>query len=131
MEENKVEKNKVEEKKIFPEATVDGITVKPWKFGVLFQISHFLADILDKMEAKNINFGMDEMGFVPYITIAKIFTIASDSILKIVAITLGMSEEEISNFDIEKGMEITTIIYMQNSKVIKDSISKIFVKKTE
>jgi len=125
MEDNK--KQEVEEKSIFPEATVGGTTVKPWKFGVLFEISHLIEDILNKMEIKGVSIYAGVDGFLPYTTIARIFTIASGSVLKIISITLKLPEEEVIEFDMDKGMEIASIIYKQNSEQIKNSINKIFI----
>jgi len=120
----------MKDKEIFPEAKVGDIIIRPWKFGVLFKISSFLEEILDKMEAKNVNIETVD-GFVPYTTIARIFTMASDSILKIIAITIEKPEEEIAELDMDEGLEIATIIYNQNTERIKKIINEIFIEKVE
>ena len=120
------------EKSIFPEAIIGDIVIKPWKFGVLFQISGFLEEILDKMESKNISIEGDPItGLISYTTIARIFATASTSILKIMAITLKKPEDEIEEFDMDEGLEVAYTIYKQNFEQIKKILNDVFIKKLE
>ena len=120
------------EKSIFPEANVGDIIIKPWKFGILFQISGFIGEILDTMESKNISIEGDPItGLISYSTIARIFAVAATSILKIMAITLKKPEEEIEEFDMDEGLEIAYTIYKQNFEQIKKILNDVFIKKLE
>lgn len=78
-----------------------------------------LDGVLDKVEEKKINIDVED-GFLPYTTIAKLFTIASPEILKIISITLDLSEEEVSKFSMEDGLRIAFTIYQQNVRTIKN-----------
>jgi len=123
---------KKEEKSIFPEAIIGDITIKPWKFGVLFQISGLIGEILDVMELKKISIEGDPLtGLISYATIARIFAVSATSILKIMAITLKKPEDEIEEFDMDEGLEIAYTIYKQNFEQIKKILNDIFIKKLE
>jgi len=110
---------KTDESILFPEAKVGDYIIKPWSFGVLFEISDMLEGILDKMESKKIKLEeiINEEGFVSYTSILRLFTIASKDVLSIIQITLGIEEEEIKNLDMSVGIKIAIVIYKQNSEV--------------
>jgi hypothetical protein len=114
------EKNN-EERILFPEAKIGDIVVKPWSFGVLFEISSMLEVVLDKMEEKKID--IDNTGFLSYATIAKLFTIASPQLLKIISLTIEKDIEDIKKLKMEDGIKIAYTIYMQNSSTIKNAFS--------
>jgi hypothetical protein len=107
---------------LFPEAKVGDIIIKPWGFGMLFDISGSLEKVLDKVEEKGINLA-PESGFIPYTTFARLFTIAGSEVLKIIALTIDMSEEEVKKLDMDTGIKIVMIIYQQNKEVIKKSLA--------
>lgn len=112
---------KNEEQILFPEVKVGDITVKPWSFGILFDISDLLEEVINKAEEKDI---LDEINrdIIPYTTIAKLFTLASKQVLKIVSITLDMEENEVKKFKMEDGIKITGIIARQNWEIISKNL---------
>lgn len=112
---------KNEEQILFPEVKVGDITVKPWSFGILFDISDLLEEVINKAEEKDI---LDEINrdIIPYTTIAKLFTLASKQVLKIVSITLDMEEDEVKKFKMEDGIKITGIIARQNWEIISKNL---------
>lgn len=112
---------KNEEQMLFPEVKVGDITVKPWSFGILFDISDLLEEVINKAEEKDI---LDEINrdIIPYTTIAKLFTLASKQVLKIVSITLDMEEDEVKKFKMEDGIKITGIIARQNWEIISKNL---------
>jgi len=117
-------KKKSEEEILFPEAKVGDIIVKPWSFGKLFDLSVLLEHVLDKMEEKKINLDFGS-GVVPYSTIARLFTIASPEVLKIISITLNRDEKEIRDLNMANGIRIAMIIYQQNAEIIKNELSSL------
>ena len=117
-------KKKSDEQILFPEAKVGDITIKPWSFGKLFDLSILLEVVLDKVEEKKINLDF-ESGIIPYTTIARLFTIASPEVLKIMSITLDKSEEEVRELGMEDGMKIAMVIYQQNSETIKEGLGEL------
>jgi hypothetical protein len=121
------ETKKIDEEILFPELKVEGEVLKPWSFGKLFDLSPMLETVLDKMEAKgmDIDFTKD---VIPYMAIAKLFTIATPEILKIMSITLGKSEEEIKDFDMSKGVKVAAAIYEQNKEIVKNALAPLFQK---
>jgi len=118
---------KTDEEILFPELKVEGEVLKPWSFGKLFDLSPMLETVLDKMEAKgmDIDFTKD---VIPYMAIAKLFTIATPEILKIMSITLDKSEEEIKDFDMSKGVKVAAAIYEQNKAIVKNALTPLFQK---
>lgn len=111
-----------DEEILFPELTIEGEVLKPWSFGKLFDLSPMLETVLDKIEAKGIDVDFTK-DVIPYITIAKLFTIATPEILKIISITLGKSEEEIKEFSMSKGVKIASAIYEQNKDIVKNAVN--------
>ena len=47
---------KTDEEILFPDVKVGKVVVKPWSFGVLFEISDLVDSVLNKMESKNLGF---------------------------------------------------------------------------
>ena len=117
-------KKKSDEQILFPEAKIGDITIKPWSFGKLFDLSILLEVVLDKIEEKKINLDFTS-GVIPYTTIARLFTIASPEVLKIMSITLDKSEEEVRELGMEDGMKIAMVIYQQNSETIKEGLGEL------
>jgi len=116
---------KTDEEIIFSSKTIAGIEVKPWSFGILFEISSMLESVLDKMEEKKI-FVDPVAGFISYFDMLRIFTIANKEVKTIIAITLGKSEEDVELLSMEDGLKIAMIIYKQNSTVLKNVLSSLF-----
>jgi len=128
MTENKKEEKKKEEKSeeeiLFPEVKVGSFVVKPWAFGKLFELSPSLELVLDKMGEKGISIdNLFQSEIIKYSTLARLFTIASSEVLKIIATTLDKTEEEIKDLDMADGIKIVTIIFKQNREVIKNALS--------
>jgi hypothetical protein len=116
-----------DENVLFPEVNIDGIIVKPWSFGILFEISSSLESILDKAEESGLVKKMEESGgFLSYTILARLFTVASPHVLKVMSITLGKSEEEIKSLDMATGIQIATTIYNQNKATISNSLKNVF-----
>ena len=118
---DKKEKKKSEEQILFPEIEIGKYTVKPWSFGVLFNISELLEQVLDKVEEKNL-MDMFDTGFISYISMARLFTVAGPQVLKIISITLEEEEEEIKKLDMKDGIKIATTIYQQNLEILKNAV---------
>lgn len=117
-------KDKSAEEVLFPEVKIGDIEVKPWSFGVLFSISGMLERILDKMEEKGLDLGSEDVGvFIDYRKMARLFTIASPEVLKIISLTVDKSEEELKELPIDTGIKIAITIYAQNMEIIKNAIS--------
>lgn len=121
------EKKKSEEEILFPEAKVEDLVIKPWSFGMLFEVAPHLEAILDKADEKNVMSKLAD-GSTPFpVFIARLFTLAQSEVLKVMALTLDMEEDEIKNFDMSKGIKIATIIYEQNKEQIKNALSPLLV----
>jgi len=118
---------KKDEDVLFPEVDIDGIIVKPWSFGMLFDISGSLEIVLDKVEEK----GIDLTGFIPYTTFARLFTIAGPEVLKIISLTIGKEEEEIKELDMSTGVRLAMVIYQQNKEIIKNALAPLLKEKEE
>lgn len=125
----KEEIKKSDEQILFPEVKVGDITVKPWSFGILFDISDLLEQVLTKAEEKKVDLDSD---FITYVTMVKLFTIANTQVLKIMSITLNIPEEDIRNLPMEDGLKIAIIIAKQNWGIIsKNVLNLLFSKKKE
>jgi len=119
-------KKKSEEQILFPDIKIDDdITIKPWSFGMLFEISTLLDSVLDKADEKGIlNSIVSEEGSVSYITMARIIALASEEVLQIIAVTIDRSYDEIKEYDMAKGIKIALGIYELNKEVIKNALTQ-------
>jgi len=124
VKQEEVEEVKVSEEEIlFPEVKVGEVTIKPWSFGILFDISSSLESILNKMEKQGLIQEFEKnTNFLSYSTLARLFTIASSEVLKVIAVTLGKEEKDVKAFDMETGLKVAFIIYKQNKITITNSI---------
>ena len=116
---------KLEENKLFDEKIINGIKIKPWSFGILFDISSKLERILDVAEAKGVIKNIEESGYLSYITMVKLFTLASSEFLSIVSMTVDMEEEEIKALDMDTGLKVSYTIITQNWDIIKNVLSSL------
>lgn len=124
--------NQNEEETLFPEVKIDKYTIKPWSFGMLFEISPMLDEVISKIEEKNVDIDMStETVFFSFQTIGKLLSIASEPILKIMKLTLQIEEEEIKSLDMETGLKIAMVIGKQNWSSIKNVFTLLFPNKTE
>ena len=116
---------KSDEEIIFPTKTVAGIEVTPWSFGTLFEISSMLEIVLDRVNDKQIL--VDPIaGFISYFDMLRIFTLASQEVLKIIAITVKKDIEEIKKLSIDDGVKLAIEIYQGNSILLKNALSSLF-----
>ena len=112
---------------LFPEITINNIVVRPWTFGILFEISNSLELILDKAEESGLAKKIEEAGgFLSYTILARLFTVASPHVLKVMSTTLGKNEDEIKALDMETGIQIAMAIYNQNKITITNSLKNVF-----
>ena len=116
---------KTDEEIIFSSKIIAGIEVKPWSFGILFEISTMLECILDRMEEKKI-FVDPVAGFISYFDMLRIFTMANQEVLKIISITTNKDIEEIKNLGMEDGIKLAITIYQDNSIILKNAVSSLF-----
>lgn len=117
------ENKKSDELILFDEDTVAGILIKPWSFGTLFKISSLIEEILVRAEEKGIDldnfFGEEEVD-IAYTTIVKLFSLASEPLMKIIAITTKKEESDFEDISIVDGIKILMAIYRQNSEQVKN-----------
>jgi len=123
--EKKEEVKKTDEEILFPEAKVGDLIIKPWSFGMLFDISSLLEKVIDKAEEKGLIDNL-EKDVVTYTTLAKLFAVANNECLELIALTLGLSQEEVKEFDMTKGVKVAMIIFMQNKESIKNALAPLF-----
>jgi len=125
---------KTDEEILFPEVIVGNITVRPWTFGVLFKVSELIDQIITKMEEKNIDLDSDFLG---YMTMFKIFSLATDQVLEVMEISLNMKTEEftqtvtkekIKELPLEDGVKIAMIIAKQNWQIISKNVFNLLQK---
>jgi len=115
-------KKKTDEQVLFSDIIVDDIKVSPWAFGTLFELAESLDAVLDKAANKGILDNIvDDSGSISYITMARIFALANEEILSIIAITIDKSVDEIKNFKMDKGIKVALAIFNLNRDVIKSA----------
>ena len=118
---------KDDESVLFPEEEIGGVTVRPWSFGVLFDIAPSLEIVLDKIdEAKLFEKIESSEGFITWPLMARIFTIAGPEVLKIISLTIEKPLEEVKKFDMDTGMKIAVCIYNQNKDRIFNALKNVF-----
>lgn len=121
------EKNKkTEELILFPDAKVADITIKPWSFGMLFEISGLLDRVIEKMDDKGIFIDF-EKPVLPYTTIARIFTLASEETLEIICKTVDKPAEDIKVLSMDDGIKMAVIVARQNWETIKNAVAPLFI----
>ena len=122
-------KKKSDEQILFSDVKVDDIVIKPWSFGMLFELSGLLDSVMDKAEKKGIlEKVFSEDGYISYITMARVLSLASDEVLQIMATTIDKDFDTIKNFDMAKGVKIAVAIFNQNVDVIKNALSQMKTK---
>lgn len=121
------EKKKTDEEILFPDVKVADTTIRPWSFGVLFEISDLVDHVINKMEDKKV--GLDSIissdGTITFLTIGKLFTIASPEVLKIMSITTGLSDIDIKALSMEDGIKMAFTIFSQNKETIKNALNSL------
>ena len=117
-------KKKSDEEILFPEITINGIVVKPWGFGALFELSDSLEKVLDRVEEKKLVEEI-ESGFLTNVTLARLFTIANREVLRIIAYTVDLPTEEVTKWDMETGIKVATVIFNQNKETIIGALKNV------
>lgn len=125
-EETKQEEQKTDEEILFPEAYVNGITVKPWSFGKLFKVSSMLENIINRVEDGKLDEVLSK-DFISYSELTRLFTtLLSKEVLDIIATTIDKSSEEVEELDMETGVRIAVVIFQQNRTTIKNALAPLF-----
>jgi len=126
MVEKKDKKEKPEEAILFSEVKVGNIVVKPWTFGKLFELAEILDNAITKVEAAGIDIEKIFSGdTIPYTFIAKLFSMISDEVLKVIKISVDMEEKEIADLDMATGIKLAFTIFNQNKEVIKNAFTSL------
>ena len=122
-------KKKTDEEILFPEKTIAGIKIKPWSFGELFIIADPLDRILDKIEESGLSEKLiDEEGEIQfdYLSLAKLFTLASKELLSVISSTLRVDEEVVKNLSAPDGISIVMHMFNQNKEMLINAIKNAF-----
>lgn len=119
-------KKKSEESILFPEKVIAGITVAPWTFGNLFSIADPLERILDKVESAGMADKLidTETGDLQldYFSLARLFTMASNELLLVIASTLEVDEETVRDLPITDGITIVLLMFNQNKEMVINAL---------
>lgn len=114
-------KKKTDEEILFPTVKVGDIEVKPFSFGVLFQVSSYLEIILNKIEQNNIllatDIGLNVQGIV------KLMSLCGEEIVKVLSLATGVEEDKVRNLSVDKGVLLAKTVFEQNSDIIKKSLA--------
>lgn len=114
-------KKKTDEEILFPIIKVGDIEVKPFSFGVLFQVSSYLEIILNKIEQNNIllatDIGLNVQGIV------KLMSLCGEEIVKVLSLATGVEEDKVRNLSVDKGVLLAKTVFEQNSDIIKKSLA--------
>jgi len=132
-EEKKRKKRKSDEEIIFAQEEIAGFKVKPWSFGVLFEISEMLDAIFTKLDHRGVDLKFDfSEGFASDLPkFIRIAAIAAPEVKAIIAITVDATEEEIEELDMKVGIKLLTTIFKQNFEIIKNALGLSLVMEKE
>jgi len=119
------EKKKTDEEVLFTKEKIAGYTITPWSFGTLFEIGQMLDIIFDELDKRKIV--LDDVDFLSYTFMVKLFSIASPQIKKIISITLDTSEDNVDMLSMKDGINITLVIFKQNFDIIKNELGLTFL----
>ena len=122
-------KKKSDEEILFPEQKIAGIEVKPWSFGSLFIVAEPLDRVLDKIQRSGLDEKIiDETGEISfdYLSLAKLFTLASPELLSVISLTLDVEEEEVSALSAADGIAIVMLMFNQNKEMLINAIKNAF-----
>lgn len=119
------EKKKTDEEVLFTKEKIAGYTITPWSFGTLFEIGQMLDTIFDELDKRKIV--LDDVDFLSYTFMVKLFSIASPQIKKIISITLDTSEDNVDMLSMKDGINITLVIFKQNFDIIKNELGLTFL----
>lgn len=118
-------KKKSDEEILFPEKTIAGIVVRPWSFGELFTIADPLERVLDKIDDSGMSDKLiDEEGEfqLDYLSLARLFTLASQELLDIISGTLDIDREKIEALSATDGIAIVLLMFQQNREMLVNAI---------
>jgi len=120
------QKEKPEEAILFPEVEINGINVKPWTFGKLFQLATILDSAITKLDAAGIDIeGLMQKDVISYTTIARMFAIMAEEVLEVIKISVDISQEDIEKLDMETGIKLAFTIFNQNKETIKNAFTSL------
>jgi len=118
----------MDEQTLFPEAKVGENVIKPWSFGMLFEISDIVDAVITKVNEKGLTAELFTEDFIAYDNVAKLFTIAANPLLTLICKTLDKDEEYVKGLSMTDGIEITLIIGKQNWTTIKNALAPLLEK---
>lgn len=118
-----VENKKTDEEILFEEAEIEGIKVKPWSFGVLFEITEDLENIIAKLDSGGVDIDKLLIEGLTWSGMVRLFASAAPHILRIIARTTGTDIEEIKDLPMDAGIKLAMLIYAQNVEQIKNALS--------
>jgi len=121
------EKEKTETEVLFPEVDVEGYRIRPWSFGQFAKLMPVFRSIMIDVKKAGLILGdiegkteqdveKDAVEMVP-----EIMELAAPYAPVIIAITLGVSENEVESWDMVKGTTILLTIITQNVDYLKNS----------
>lgn len=110
--ENKI---KADTEVLFPGVEVEGYKVKPWRFGELADLSPMLGEIVQKVQAYGIK-SLKDLS----IRMVEVIPLILPYTPSIAAKTLGISEDEVRAWPINKATMILLTIMNQNLEYLKN-----------
>ena len=114
-------RKKSDEEILFSGAEINGFKIKPWSFGILFEISEELDKIIYKLNLIIDN----KKAITNYTTLLKLLTLVSDDLLFIISKTINLSKDKIKSLKLIDGISIIIAIYKQNIDIINNKIKDI------
>lgn len=119
----KEEEKKTDEEILFAEQDINGIMVKPWSFGILFEITEDLEAILSKLDEADIDIDTILTNGITWKNMVRLFTVASPHVFRIIQLTVSKDEDTVKALSLEDGIKIALLIYSQNRDQIKNALS--------
>lgn len=108
---------------------IAGIKVRPWSFGELFLVAGPLESVIDKIEESGMSHriigSQGELNF-DYLSLAKLFTLASGELLQIISDTLHVEEEKIKALTAPEGIAIVLLMFNQNKEMLTSAVKNVF-----
>jgi len=114
------EKKQPETEVLFPDMVIDGVRIRPWTFDQfidLLPIFRELAEYLKKsgIEVKDVNEAVDDPSKMMDLIMA-LAPLAG----KVVAVSVGVTEEEVRGWAADKAIRVLIVIFTQNANRLKN-----------